>query len=164
MTTTLDRTPEQILELLILAAGNGDVVRLAALVNDSVTAETPSFTRAGLQDAWSARWTHHLTGPASLRPPGRVNRSLPNLIGATVVSGMDGEDMTVQTPAMLSFLAERIHLAEAQDRTRPANLNLPVGDSTRAAAAALVAAATDPPVDPESNEPVPAVPVATPAP
>lgn len=129
-------TPERILELLIMAAGNGDVVRLAALINTRTGTGQP-FTRAQLIEEWSAAWPQHLTRPGP-RPEQRVNRSLPNLIGAEIVSGVDGEQMTVVNAARLQFLYDRLHKANNQDARTPNNLTLTVGDDARAEAALLV--------------------------
>lgn len=136
MTEPEPTSPERVLELLIMAVGNGDVVRLAALINTRTTPDQP-FTRELLVDEWSVVWPHHLTRPGA-RPEQRVNRSLPNLIGAEIVSGVDGEQMTVVNLARLQFLYDRLYKANNQDARTPNNLTLTVGADARAEAALLV--------------------------
>lgn len=156
-----DRTPEQILDLAITAAGTADVVRLSSLIHNAVLAAPDiAFTRPVLTDLWSLRWPRHLAGHGSRRPEARVNRSLPNLIAVGVVSGVQGPDMRVLDGALLRFLAERVYMAEALDVQHPLSNTLPVGEVTRAALVELLAAPLVPPspaVTPEPDSPSPAV-------
>lgn len=136
--------PESTLSNLIQAAGNADAVRLASLVhNATVNGQVQTFTRQYLVDAWSARWRRHVAAPAGRRPEQRVNRSLPVLIAVTAVAALDGPNLSVDDPDILQFLADRVYLAEALDVQNPLSNTLPVGEATRAAAAALVAASLD---------------------
>jgi hypothetical protein len=141
--TQTDRDPEQILELLISAAGNADAVRLASLVHNATQAGVDTFNRQWLETAWAQRWRHHLTGPPNRRPPARVARSLPVLIGVTALASIDGPDLKADDLDILQFLADRVYLAESLDVQAPTSNTLPVGEHTRAAAAALVAAAVN---------------------
>lgn len=159
-----DRTPEQILDLLIYAAGNADVVRLSALIHDAAAAGAETFTRPVLVDRWSARWTHHLTQPGRYRPEQRVGRSLPTLTGMDALSDLPGPEMRILDPQMVQFLAARVYMAEALDVQHPTSNTLPVGEATRAVCTALVYGPPDPPVEPETDETSPAVPVITPEP
>lgn len=135
-------TPEQILASLITAAGNADAVRLASLVHNASVAGVELFNRPLLTSMWSERWRHHVEMPGK-KPEQRVNRSVPLLTGCTALASVGGPDLVVLDADILQFLADRVYMAEALDAQAPASNTLPVGEATRAAAAALVSAAVD---------------------
>lgn len=156
---------EQIIALLISAAGNADAVRLASLVHNATTGGgVQMFTRQYLVDAWTARWRHHAQMPGRYRPEQRVNRSLPVLIGVTAVASVGGPDLKVSNPNVCQFLADRVYMAEVSDAQHPMSNTLPVGPETQAAAVTVVLAMVNPSVNAGTAQPqqpitaIPAIP------
>jgi hypothetical protein len=135
--------PSQTLTQLIQAAGNADAVRLAALAYTAYQSGSDTFTRQYLTDAWTARWRQHLSQPDGRTPAQRVNRAIPVLTACTALVTVGGPEVKVGDADILQFLADRVYMAEALDRQAPMSNTLPVGEQTRAAAAALVAAGVD---------------------
>lgn len=132
---TTEMTP---LDILLQAAANADAVRLASLVANAADAGVTRFNRPYLTDAWSQRWRHHLRLPGARRPEQRVNRNVPVLIGVDAITSVAGPDFAVSDPDILAFLAGRVYLAESLDVQAPTSNTLPVGEQTRAQAAALL--------------------------
>ncbi len=139
---------------LVTALADADGTRLAAIIITETWAGTTVFTRHSLTALWAVRYRQHNTGPASRRPPRRVDRSVPVLQRIPGLSAdADNGDIVVTDMELIEFVAVREHVAVAVERQNPMSNVLPVGTETVAEALALVEARMPPPVDPPDGPP-----------